>query len=83
MDRFGSIVTNWDVSQFGPLPALTEVRIGTQTVPIVKTYAEVPCMGVLALIDSLGHLEIAIGNGSATEHFGLEVEDVLQRRIKS
>ncbi len=83
VDRFGNVVTNWDVSQSGALPERAEVRIGTQSVPIVKTYAEVPCMGVLALIDSLGHLEIAQRNGSAAEHFGLVVGDALQLKIKS
>lgn len=82
VDRFGNVVTNWDVSHSGPLPERAEVRIGSQSVPIVKTYAEVPCMGVLALIDSLGHLEIAQRNGSAAEHFALGVGDALQLRIK-
>ncbi|MCP5020559.1 MAG: SAM-dependent chlorinase/fluorinase [bacterium] len=82
VDRFGNAVTNWDVSHSGPLPGGAEVRIGSHAVPIVNTYAEVPCTGVLALIDSHGHLEIAQRNGSAAEYFALGVGDVLQLRIK-
>lgn len=82
VDHFGNLVTNWDVSHSGPIPDRAHVRIGAQRVPILRTYAEVPSMGVLALIDSLGHLEIAQRNGSAADLFGLGVGDVLELRIE-
>ncbi|MDF1839611.1 MAG: SAM-dependent chlorinase/fluorinase, partial [Planctomycetota bacterium] len=82
VDHFGNLVTNWDVSQSGTLPEGAEVRIGSHVVPIVKTYADVPCMGLLALIDSIGHLEIAQRDGSAADRLGLGVGDVLELRTK-
>ncbi|MFT4647506.1 MAG: S-adenosylmethionine hydrolase [Glaciecola sp.] len=82
VDHFGNLVTNWDVSQSGPLHERAEVRIGSHVVPIVKTYADVPCTDVLALINSLGHLEIAQRNGSASDRLHLGVGDVLELRNK-
>lgn len=82
VDHFGNLVTNWDVSQSGTLPDGAELRIGTQVVPIVKTYSDVTSMGLLALIDSLGHLELAQRDGSAKDRLGLDVGDVLELRTK-
>ncbi len=82
VDHFGNLVTNWDVSQSGTLPDGAELRIGTQVVPIVKTYSDVTSLGLLALIDSLGHLELAQRDGSAKDRLGLDVGDVLELRTK-
>lgn len=82
VDRFGNLVTNWDVSRFGAPKNGAELRIGSRSIPIVETYADVSSGGALALIDSLGHLEVAIRDGHAADQFALTVGDALQLRIK-
>jgi S-adenosylmethionine hydrolase len=40
-------------------------------VPIVRTYADVAAGAALALVDSYGHLELAVRGGHAADALGL------------
>jgi S-adenosylmethionine hydrolase len=63
-DVFGNLIT----SILGEdLPPGVELRISDATVPLVRTYAEVPAGELLALVGSTGRLEISVRDGNAAE----------------
>ena len=80
IDRFGNLITDWDVAHQGVLPSGCEVRIGEASgpfkrIPIAKTYAALEPGEPLALINSWGHLELAVRDGSASQTLGLRRGD--------
>ena len=71
IDHFGNAVTNIRQDDIGDLSV---VHLATgPSIRVNRTYADVSEGAVLALIGSSGHLEIAVRNGSAAEHLGLEI----------
>ncbi|HVE40083.1 MAG TPA: SAM-dependent chlorinase/fluorinase [Planctomycetota bacterium] len=67
IDRFGNLITNIPT---GMLPEGPDVRItvGRKVLrKLSRSYADVPKGGVLALVGSTGHLEIAVNQGSASK----------------
>ena len=58
------------------------VEIGGREVPCAGTYAEVGAGEPLALVDSYGHLEIAVRDGDAARELGVErgAPVILRRR---
>jgi hypothetical protein len=73
VDRFGNLITNIEPTQ---LPAGVDMTITVGGITIhgmIKTYGERQSGEVVALINSLGYLEIAVVNGSASQMTGLNV----------
>lgn len=79
MDRFGNIRTSITTADLGgsPLPGsfagfvIGSIRIDA----IVSTYSDRPAGELLALIDSTGHLEIAVNRGNAARLTGCRIGD--------
>jgi S-adenosylmethionine hydrolase len=69
VDRFGNLTTNILEGDLAALagPALEglEVRFGTEVLPLVRCYADVPAGRPCALVGSSGRLEIAVHRGRA------------------
>lgn len=66
-DRFGNLQT--DLTP-GSTSGGAQVRVGTLTLPLLRTYGDVEPGEPLALLDSLGRVEIAVRDGSARARFG-------------
>jgi len=71
VDRFGNLVTGLDVEQLALDLALWEVEVGGRRIPAGRTYAEVAPGEPLALVDSYGHLEVAVRDGDAARELNL------------
>lgn len=65
IDRFGNVVTNLYVRGAGVL------EVAGRTLPLVRTYAEVPRGTAVALVGSNGLLEVAVRDGSAVQELRL------------
>jgi S-adenosylmethionine hydrolase len=65
IDRFGNLVLN-TMSPAGGI-----IEIAGQSLPIHRTYADVPSGALLALIGSSGLIEVAVRDGSAAQRLGL------------
>jgi S-adenosylmethionine hydrolase len=69
VDRFGNMVTNVteaDLESLGaPAGAGLAIVLGERTLPLVRTYSDVPEGGACALVGSSGRLEIAVHRGRA------------------
>jgi len=72
IDRFGNLTTNLMDSPL--LDRVAQLRIGDELIPgLSGSYAAVPIGTTLAIVNSWGHLEIAVRNGSARERFAASV----------
>lgn len=72
IDRFGNAITNLEPGSSGLRLSDYAVAVEGRTLPVVDTYAAVGPGAPLALVDSWGHLEIAIRDGNAARTLGLE-----------
>jgi S-adenosylmethionine hydrolase len=75
VDRFGTLVTNLvetDLTELGGGPPL-EVRVGGRSLPLVRSYSDVPPGEPCALVGSSGRLEIAVNRGRADSLLGARV----------
>jgi S-adenosyl-L-methionine hydrolase (adenosine-forming) len=88
VDRFGNLISTIareDLRAFGGsnVDGL-EVWVGTRNVgKILRHYAEAEEGKVLALVNSLGHLEVAVRGGSATKTLGIERKSPVRVRKKT
>lgn len=64
LDHFGNLVTNLRVSHEGGAEG---VEVDGRTIPIVRTYGDVPSREVAALVNSDGRIEVAARDSSAAE----------------
>ena len=85
IDSFGNLVTNITESQLGSLAPPDELAVsfhGRDVRGISRTYGDARLGEVLALVGSLGLLEIAVARGSAAQRFGAASGDrVVARRL--
>jgi S-adenosylmethionine hydrolase len=65
IDRFGNAITNLIALRGGV------VEVNSTSIPIRRTYAEAPPGGPVAVVGSMGFVEIAIRDGSAASVLGL------------
>jgi len=79
IDRFGNIITDIDQEDL-PSGKFSVKIAGRQIESLSASYAEAE--GLLALIGSSGHLEIAVKNGSATGLIGAKVGDEVRIKRK-
>ena len=78
-DRFGNAITNISESVLARIGSTYEIRVrSTQLMRINRAYAESGIGKPLAIIGSLGLLEIAINGGSAEVSLGLKWGDVVE-----
>lgn len=71
VDHFGNAITSLEPGIEGMQIQDYEVQVAGQSMPIVDTYASVAPGSPLALVDSWGHLEIAIRDGDAAKSLAL------------
>ncbi|MCP3914756.1 MAG: SAM-dependent chlorinase/fluorinase [bacterium] len=71
VDRFGNLVTNYVAAETEASLAGWSVEIAGQRVEPCATYADATPGELLALVDSYGHLEIAVRDGDAASTLGL------------
>jgi len=77
VDRFGNCITDIPL-EWLPSDADTSIRVeiaGCQIRGLAPTYASVPPGDLVALIGSLGYLEIAIREGNAAQQLGISIDD--------
>jgi S-adenosylmethionine hydrolase len=75
VDRFGNCVTSIRAGDLGIGTSYTVKATGMDVGPLRKYYAEVPRGEALALINSMGRLEVAVNGGSAAETLGFGLGD--------
>ena len=78
VDRFGNIRTSITAADLGDRrpDAVAGVVVGTDRIDaVVATYSDRPAGELLALIDSTGHLEIAVNRGNAARLTGCRIGD--------
>lgn len=80
VDRFGNLITDLDVGGVALDLSEWEVRVGGRRIPGGRTYAEVAPGEPLALVDSCGHLEVAVRDGDAARELNLGRGAVLTLR---
>jgi S-adenosyl-L-methionine hydrolase (adenosine-forming) len=73
IDHFGNAVTNFP-GELGP----KRVTVARKSIPIRRTYADVPVGQSLALVGSSGLLELAVRDGSAAQKLRLAVGTVVR-----
>lgn len=83
VDHFGNLVSalvpderEGDLSEW-------EVSIAGQVVPTSKTYGDVLPGALLALVNSYGHLEVAVRDGDASERLGVSAGAGLELRRRT
>jgi S-adenosylmethionine hydrolase len=59
----------------------TVAAAGREIAGVHRTFAQVECGQVLALVGSSGHLEIAVREGSAIQRLGLQLGDVVSLSV--
>jgi S-adenosylmethionine hydrolase len=73
VDRFGNLTTSVRAEDVATLVAEgVEVVVAGQSLPLVRTYADVPEGRSCALVGSSGRLEVAVNQGRAHETLGVE-----------
>lgn len=74
VDRFGNLITSLtraEVDSVAGTPGtVVRARIGSHSLPVVRTYSDVAEGALLALVGSGGRLEIAVHRGSAASTLG-------------
>ena len=75
VDRFGNLITGWECSEQGTLPEGAWIEAAGQRIPVAKTYAEAAPGDCMALLNSWGHLEIAVRDGNASQRLQLKRGD--------
>lgn len=64
LDHFGNLVTNLRAPGEG---GASDIEVDGRTIPIVRTYGDVPSKTVAALVNSDGRIEVAARDSSAAE----------------
>jgi S-adenosylmethionine hydrolase len=74
IDHFGNATTNITASA---VPPNAQVQVSHLTLPLRRTYSDVPSGQALALIGSSDLLEIAVRDGSAAKDLSLKITDLI------
>jgi hypothetical protein len=74
IDRFGNIVTNFHVSEFGDLETRNfTLALGPQAVTaLARNYAECAAGELFLILGSSGYYEVSLGQGSAAQQVKCE-----------
>ena len=77
IDRFGNAISNIE----SPSETATKVRVpGKLDCVIKRFYQEVPHGQSLAIVGSIGYLELSVNGSNAAKTFGLRIGDVVEVR---
>ncbi len=71
VDRFGNAITDIHADLLPDAPMVVEVA-GKRTADVVRYYAEAPAGALVALVNSAGHLELAMRGESASDVVGIK-----------
>jgi S-adenosylmethionine hydrolase len=77
IDRFGNCVTSIKAGDLETDVSYTVNAVGRDVGPLRKYYAETPPGSPLALINSMGRIEVAVNGGNAAEALGLGLGDAV------
>jgi len=80
VDRFGNLISGLDVGRLALDLGEWTVEAGGRLIPCAGTYTEVAPGEPLALVDSYGHLEVAVRDGDAARELNLGRGAVLTLR---
>lgn len=83
VDRFGNCITNITqdhLREYGLGPDIVIEIIDQQLDGLFRTYSDGPTGIPMCLIGSSGHLEIAVRNGNAAQHLGVDIGDKFRVR---
>jgi S-adenosylmethionine hydrolase len=84
IDHFGNLITNIGATDIPGNPASHLVSCGrTDRIRLVRTYADGKEGELIALVGSMGLLEIAVRNGNAAERLGAQVGTQVSVRVRS
>ena len=83
VDVFGNLISALVPEREGVDIEAFELELGEARVPTCSTYAEVEPGQLLALVDSYGHLEVAVRDGDARARLSLERGDRLTFRRRT
>jgi len=72
IDHFGNCFSNLEISP-DSISSIREVRFGSRSLPVVRTYSDRPAGSVVALVNSFGVMEAACVQGRADVALGLAV----------
>ncbi len=72
IDHFGNVITN-ALEETWTWVKASNIKIGRDSIPLHRTYTDVPIGHPLAVVGSSGLVELAIRNGSAASYFGIQV----------
>jgi S-adenosylmethionine hydrolase len=75
VDRFGNLITNLMSRRGGTL------ELAGRSLPLARTYGDVPTGALVALVGSSGLIEIAVRDGSAAERLGTTRGDEVVLRV--
>jgi hypothetical protein len=75
VDRFGNAISNIHESMLG---GEKQVRCGDRAFAVRTTYGEVAKGQSLALVGSMGYLEVAVNGGSAAREFAIARGDAIE-----
>ncbi len=79
-DKFGNLISNISekvLQSLSPEPENLCLRVSSHSIPMVESYSSAEKGGLLALIGSLGSLEIAVREGSAADETGIKPGDTV------
>jgi len=80
VDSFGNLITNLSTEILGDSLDKQIIEFANESLPITTTYGDAAPHSPVALVGSSGHLEIAIVNGNAQQHFSASVGDSVRIR---
>ncbi|MFK7741044.1 MAG: S-adenosyl-l-methionine hydroxide adenosyltransferase family protein [Planctomycetota bacterium] len=68
VDHYGNLIVNVPAEH---VAAAKSVQVGSECVPLLRTYTDAATGGLLAYVGSFGLLEVAVRNGSASAKLGI------------
>jgi S-adenosylmethionine hydrolase len=85
VDRFGNLITSIDEATFtawaGTDAPRAAIDVAGQAMPVVTTYGDVLPGEAAGLFGSVGHLEVAVREGSAAMRVGVGRGAVVRLRL--
>jgi S-adenosyl-L-methionine hydrolase (adenosine-forming) len=80
IDRFGNLISDVEHDEIARTGA-TAAQLGPYSLPLARTYADVPNGQPLALVNSFGLLEVAVNGGSAAQALRIERGAAIQLKL--
>ena len=81
MDHFGNLISGLTPDRETSLAGWV-VEIAGREIPVARTYSEVAPGELLALVDSFGHVEVAVRDGDAARLLGVGTGTTIRMKRK-